>query len=223
MIDRERYSSPHIQNARAQGPVDPEVQRQLESRLLAAIREGDVRAFEQLYQRYAPGLLGFILQRVPNRSEADELLQETFVRLLKDKRFEPTRATVGTYLYVIARNLTLNHLRDHGPHRHVPLEDSVQRDWATRSDEAPDQRLDRHEQLKALELALSALPEAQREAFLLRHRHGRSYQEIAEITQSPVGTAKSRVHLAIAALKGALEPSLDNVRPLMSARGRGPA
>lgn len=201
---------------------DAEQQRHHEQLLLTAIREGDGRAFEQLYQRYAGGLLNFILQRVPDRSEAEELLQETFVRLLKDKRFEPTRATVGTYLYVIARNLTLNHLRDHGTLRRLPLETSGLQGWSSQDHEAPDARIGQHQQLKALEVALEALPEAQREAFLLRHRQDRSYQEIAEIVNCPVGTAKSRVHLAIATLRESLESGIENVRPLLPRSQRGP-
>lgn len=191
--------------------------------LLNAIRQGDVAAFERLYQRFAPGLLGFILQRVPNRPEAEELLQETFVRLLRDQRFEPDRAGLGTYLYVVARNLCLNYVRDHGGKRSIALEDSsvphTSSLWGRPSEE-PDERLGRSQQLKELSRALERLPEVQREAFLLRHHHGRSYQEIAEISNCPVGTAKSRVHLALAALRAALEPAIDNVTPLFSARRR---
>ncbi|MFM7200922.1 MAG: RNA polymerase sigma factor [Myxococcota bacterium] len=195
-----------------------DARRQVEARWLQATREGDTRAFELLYQRYAPGLLGFILQRVPNRSEAEELLQETFMRLLKDRRFEPTRATVGTWLYVIARNLTLNHVRDHGARRCLPLEEASPGEWSTDEEASPEFSLGQHQQLQALEVALQGLPEAQREAFLLRHRHQRSYQEIAEIVSCPVGTAKSRVHLAISSLRAVLEPALDNVRPLVRPR-----
>lgn len=194
--------------------------RSREGEQLSAIRGGDVLAFNQLYQRYAPGLLGFILQRVPNRAEAEEILQETFVRVLKDKKFEPGKAGLGTYLYVIARNLTLNHLRDHSPARHQALESTPESLWETPSDELADVKLGQHQQLKALRSALETIPASQREAFVLRHQHGRSYQEIAEIVQCPVGTAKSRVHLAVAALKEALEPALENVRPLVGSRSR---
>ena len=194
--------------------------RAREGEQLSAIRSGDVLAFNQLYQRYAAGLLGFILQRVPNRAEAEEILQETFVRVLRDKKFEPGKAGLGTYLYVIARNLTLNHLRDHAPARHQALETTPESLWETPSDELADHKLGQHQQLKALRAALETIPAAQREAFVLRHQHGRSYQEIAEIVQCPVGTAKSRVHLAVAALKEALEPALDNVRPMVSTRSR---
>jgi RNA polymerase sigma-70 factor (ECF subfamily) len=195
--------------------------RDQDALLLKAIREGDVSAFEQLYQRFAPGLLGYILQRVPSRPEAEELLQETFVRLLRDKRFEPDRAGLGTYLYVVARNLCLNFLRDHGSKRSVALEESTTSHTESlwlKPTEAPDERLGKRQQLGELARALELLPEVQREAFLLRHHHGRSYQEIAEISNCPVGTAKSRVHLALSALRAALEPAIDNVTPLFSAR-----
>lgn len=214
-------------NSMASGTAGPrsdaEQQRHLEHKLLLAIREGDGRAFEQLYQRYATGLLNFILQRITDRAEAEELLQETFVRFLRDRRFEPTRATVGTYLYVIARNLTLNYLRDHSASRRLPLENTDVSAWYAQDQDAPDARLGQHQQLRALETALEGLPDSQREAFLLRHRQDRSYQEIAEIVNCPVGTAKSRVHLAISSLRDALEPAIENVRPLVPRSQRGPA
>lgn len=190
--------------------------------LLKAIRQGDKGAFERLYQRYAPGLLSYVLQRVPNRAEAEELVQETFIRLLRDKRFEPDRASLGTYLYVIARNLAYNHVRDHLGRRHVSMEEQPQgaSAWVDPG-EVPEEVTGKREQLVRMQEVLGALPEVQREAFMLRHHHGHSYQEIAEISGIPVGTAKSRVHLAVTALREALEPALENVRPLMVAVRRG--
>ncbi len=200
--------------------------RDQDSQLLKAIREGDVGAFQQLYQRFAPGLLGYIMQRVPNRPEAEELLQETFVRLLRDRRFEPDRASLGTYLYVIARNLAFNFVRDHSSKRHVGLEDIPERlsssGWSPHS-EGPDERLGVRQQMEGLRLALDELPEVQRDAFLMRHHQGLSYQEIAEISNIPVGTAKSRVHLAVTSLRSALEPPMENVTPLSAARRRSQA
>jgi len=185
--------------------------------LLKAIREGDVTAFETLYQRHAPGLLGFILQRIHHQAEAEELLQETFVRLLRDGKFEPNRASLSTYLYIIARNLSLNYIRDRGA-RHQA---TVQRTAGMESDvmwlkpQADlDEQVSRKQQLGRLQEALGALPESQREAFILRHHHGRSYQEIAEIAAIPVGTAKSRVHLAVSALRGSLGKTMGKVIPL---------
>ncbi len=199
--------------------------RARDKQLLKAIRAGDVEAFEGLYRRFAPGLLGFILQRVPNRMEAEELLQETFLRLLKDRRFEPDTAGLSTYLYVIARNLCLTHRRDQAHRRFAPLQDARADQtvpmWG-RSTSLPDEVADRHQEGAVLERALSMLPDAQREAFLLRHHHGLTYEEIAQVCGCPVGTAKSRVHLAVTALRVSLARLPDNVTPIASARGRGP-
>lgn len=185
--------------------------------LLKAIRDGDVEAFGQLYQRFAPGLMGYILQRTHNRAEAEELLQETFLRMLRDRRFEPTSASLGTYLYVIARNLCLSHIRDNGSRRFAAMDEGTTGRtpplWGKTPTE-PDEHVRNRQQLAELTHALELLPEVQREAFLLRHHHGCSYQEIAEICDCPVGTAKSRVHLAIMALRVSLQPPVDNVTPI---------
>ncbi len=197
--------------------------RARDKRLLRAIRAGDVEAFEGLYRRYAPGLLGFIMQRVPNRTEAEELLQETFLRMLKDRRFEPDTAGLSTFLYVIARNLCLTYRRDQSSRRFASLDE-------TRAGHAgamwghlfppPDEAAGTHERARVLARALAMLPEAQQEAFLLRHHHGLTYQEIAQVCGCPVGTAKSRVHLAITALRVSLGKLPDNVTSIESARGR---
>ncbi len=202
--------------------MDVPTARARDRKLLKAIRAGDVAAFEGLYRRFAPGLMGFIMQRVPNRVEAEELLQETFLRLLKDRRFEPEAAGLSTYLYIIARNLCLTHCRDQASRRFAPLEASRDTQvvplWGRRTP-APDEAVRGRQRRDELERALGTLPEAQREAFVLRHHHGLTYEEIGQVCMCPVGTAKSRVHLAITALRVALATFPDNVTPITSARG----
>jgi len=197
--------------------------RAQDAKLLHAIRDGDTQAFEWLYDRYAPGLMGFISQRTPNRADAEELLQETFLRMLRDRHFEPTAAGLGTYLYVIARNLCLSHIRDQHPGQFSSMSDVVVSQtlplW-TRESVEPDEYVGQRQQLSDLARALELLPDTQREAFLLRHHHGMSYQEIAEICDSPVGTAKSRVHLAIMALRVAMQERVGNVTSIEAARRR---
>ncbi len=177
-------------------------------------------AFAELVRRHQRGVLNYVYRMVQDRQVAEELTQEVFLALVKNaKRYQPT-AKFTTYLYAIASNivskewlrrkrrpsfLSLSMLWG-GPKDEGGGFDPMEHVRDTKVDVADDFR--RQEINEAVNKALQELPAHQREAFVLRRFQDLSYDEIAEVTNSPVGTIKSRVVRA----ERALRPLLGSLR-----------
>jgi RNA polymerase sigma-70 factor, ECF subfamily len=167
-----------------------------EHALLAAARRGDTRAFESLYRALAPSVYGFCLRLARDSAEAQDCLQETFVRAwqrLGDFRGD---SRLGTWLHRIALNEVLGRRRHRAvEHRHLAAVD-------------PDARrsLDDSATMQDLEDAIRRLPERAREVFVLRAIYGYTHEEIASLLSVTESTSKSQLHrarkLLIASLPG---------------------
>ena len=184
----------------------------------------DPAALGILYDRFENRLIAFIARMVHDRVEAEDLLHETFIRLMRAApRYEP-RASFSTFVYTIARNLCIDHLKKRRGLPFIPL-DSVEEAspgpvtpgpgprHAERpgKEPSPDDASVTAESVAALRRAIAALPDAKREALVLRTQVGLPYAEIAEITGAPVGTVKYRVHEAIRVVAEALGVPRDQV------------
>lgn len=143
---------------------------------------------EEIYRRHAPAVYRFALGLCGNRARAEDLVSETFVRLLTRAPAIRTQ-TVLAYLLAVARNTYLT--SRHRQEREVPLVDDY-----PAPDIDPGQRLDLQAELAATLQALSRLPEGERAALLLRADHELSYEEIAAALGITTGAAKVRVHRA---------------------------
>ena len=177
--------------------------------LMLRYRDGDAAAFAALYAHYKGPLYRYLLRHVRNACAAADLFQEVWSHLVATRaRYEP-RAKFATFLFHIAHNCAIDFFRrDLNLRRSVPAHES---DAAFTEPEVPEhQRPDRvaefAEQESALLAAVAALPQEQREAFLLREETGLSVEEIARITDVPVETAKSRLRYAVRKLKHSLRP-----------------
>jgi RNA polymerase sigma-70 factor (ECF subfamily) len=177
--------------------------------LMLRYREGDAAAFSALYAHYKGPLYRYLLRHVRNASAAADLFQEVWSHLIATRaRYQP-RAKFATFLFHIAHNCAIDFFRrDLNLRRTVLAQVS---DAALTEHEAPEHQLpDRvaefAEQESALLAAVAALPQEQREAFLLREETGLNVEEIARITDVPVETAKSRLRYAVRKLKHSLRP-----------------
>ena len=150
---------------------------------------------ETIYRQHAPALLRFAWGMCGDRSRAEDIVSEAFVRLLtKAPRLE-TRTALA-YLLAVARNAFLDGARQR--RREVPLPDVVR---APGRD--PDDRIDDAKRLRAVMQALRVLPEGERAALLLRVDHELPYDEIARVLGTSIAAAKVRVHRARLRLAGA--------------------
>ncbi|WP_374413388.1 RNA polymerase sigma factor [Hydrogenophaga sp.] len=180
-----------------------------DEQLMRAYAAGDMHAFETLYDRHALPVWRFVQRSVQNSALADDLVQDVWFSLVRQApRYEP-RAKFRTWLFTLAHHRIVDHWRTHKNHASLDAETddgaALADMLAAESGFGPERRLDSREQAQALLDALAALPEAQREAFLLQAEAGMSVAEIAEATGVAAETAKSRLRYARARLRETLE------------------
>jgi len=168
--------------------------------VVARIVGGDGEAFGLIIQRYEPGLLRFATRMLGSSDAAADAVAESLVRAYRHLAQCRNPARLRSWLYRITGNRCRSHLarRRSGE---VPLEDAP-----PVADPADTwQVLERAEQVALVERALAALSPEKREAFVLKHVEGMSYEEMAATTGSRIPTLKMRVHRAREALLAALE------------------
>lgn len=177
-----------------------------EQALIARARLGDGKAVESLIRHFQDRVFSLALRLTGHWEEAEDVTQEVFVRALRGLPTFRGDAGFFTWLYRITVNLVRDRFRARsGQPEAEPAEGPVidSRDPAP----TPDRAVAGREDLRRLERALGRLSPAFREAFLLRHVEGLSYDEMAKILEAPSSTLKMRVHRASVALKALLEES----------------
>ncbi|MEJ2678377.1 MAG: sigma-70 family RNA polymerase sigma factor [Gemmatimonadota bacterium] len=187
-----------------------------DSGLVAAYLAGEARAFTELADRYHLRLLNFLHRMIGDRDRAEDLVQETLVRVYRHlERFDQSRK-FSTWVYTIAGNLAKNELRNRSRSPLVLFqaiqdrwnEDQRPLEWEDNSYRPDDLYRKRHLQ-EQVEAAVARLPEHHRVVFVLRELEGRSYEDIAEITGVNLGTVKSRLNRARNRFAQLIAPMLD--------------
>src|SRR5688572_413154 len=178
----------------------------LEDDLLRKCARGDSAAYRELVERLEKPLVNFILRFVGERHVAEDLFQETFVRVVKTLGTFRPEASLATWIFTIARNLSLDWLKAKRRHREMALDAATSEDKGRviyfkdvmRSGAAsPDHRAEATEEERRVTQALAGLSPIKREALVLRVYAGLQYSEIARIQGAPVGTVKFRIHEAL--------------------------
>jgi RNA polymerase sigma-70 factor, ECF subfamily len=179
--------------------------------LVRRARDGDYGAFERLFERHRQLVYRFAYQMVPRRDDAEDIVQEAFVRAYQNLGKYRDEAKFTTWLLRIVTNLCTDQARM--IQRRSALEQqeaagSLQ--WMTNIEsEDPVQNLEADRRVQALRKALNALPAHHRSVIVLRDLEERDYTEIAEVLGCSVGGAKLRVLRARRALKDRIAPLLD--------------
>jgi RNA polymerase sigma-70 factor (ECF subfamily) len=176
--------------------------------LVARVRAGDEEAFRLIFDRYSRPILGFIFDMVGDRSLAEDLAQETFVRAFRGLQTLREETKLSTWLFGIARNCALEQLRtrrrDAG-NVEIDAEPAFElRDHAR----TPSGHLLDKELSGVIQSALARLDEDKRTVFTLKVLQQRSYEEIAEITGFSVGKLKTDLHRARAEMRRRIGPYL---------------
>lgn len=185
VADRERTESPLAGDA--------------DARLLRRFARGELAAFDELYRRNEVRVWRFIRRSVADAATADEVFQDTWLRVIAQApRFQPL-AAFSTWLFTIARNRVVDLARTRRPQ--ATLEAAGELVDAT---PGPEQSAIHDQQGERLLAAFAKLPDEQREAFLLQVEGGLSVAQVAEATGVATETAKSRLRYARAALRTAL-------------------
>jgi RNA polymerase sigma-70 factor, ECF subfamily len=188
-----------------------------DSGVVESFLNGDERAFQELVERYQTRLLNFIYRTIGDRERAEDLVQEVFIRVYRHlHRFDRSKK-FSTWAYTIASNLAKNELRNRSRNPLVLFQ--TMRGSSAEEDDRPLQFEDttsrpddmyRKRHLRQLvDETVAALPEHHRQVFVLRELEGKSYEEIAEITDCNLGTVKSRLNRARNAFASIIEPKID--------------
>jgi len=187
-----------------------------DSDLVRRSKTGDVNAFGELVERYQSLVVGFCYRLLGNREDAEDIAQETFMRAFRAiRRFQP-RAKFSTWLLTIAKNLSLNLLRDERRRRrdvHVAtvFEEEMQAvELVPSHNPGPDEALRQDERAERVRKALFELSDVHRSIILLRDFEGMTYEEIAKVMRCRKGTVKSR-----------LSRARDHLKEVLVARGDG--
>jgi len=176
---------------------------QTDDDLMAEFQGGSVAAFEELVRRYQARLTVYAETMTADGPAADDVAQETFVRVFEQRREYVASGHFRAWIYKIARNLCVDRFRE-------PALFSLDVDvplllWSglKRTEDVSEQlrKLEESEQLARLGREARRLPGPMRDVVLLRYYHGLKTREIADVIGCPVGTVKSRLHYALERLQ----------------------
>src|SRR4051812_46246662 len=177
---------------------------------------GEERAFQELVDRYQTRLLNFVYRTIGDREKAEDLVQEVFIRVYRHlHRFDRSKK-FSTWVYTIASNLAKNELRNRSRNPLV-LFQTVQKNFQDEdrplqfedTTSRPDDMYRKRHLREIVEETVAKLPEHHRNVFILRELEGKSYEEIAEITDCNLGTVKSRLNRARNSFAEIIAPYVD--------------
>jgi len=197
-------SEVHIRSVGAE--ATPQKRRMLQDRsLMERIHSGDPSALESVLERYWSPLVSYADRLLSDQDAAEDVVQETMVRLWNQRtEWTPSQQLQG-FLYRIARNLALNERS----------KKEVRRDWAHRHGDqdrkrppTPLELTERAELRALLDEAVEALPPRRREVFILARYHGHSYRQIAEIMDISPQTVANQMSAALDELRDRLRPQV---------------
>jgi RNA polymerase sigma-70 factor, ECF subfamily len=190
---------------------------------MVRFQSGDRTAFAALVRRHQKPLFNFAVRQLGSGPAAEEVVQDAFVRVVKNAEDFKHAARFTTWLYTIARNLCVDETRKRTHRKHASLDqpkrpgdDEGPTLGEQTGDRAPsvERRATSAEIRERVTRALDALPEEQREVFLMREVSGLAFKDIAEIVGVPENTIKSRMRYALERLQGALSEFEDYARAL---------
>jgi RNA polymerase sigma-70 factor (ECF subfamily) len=176
------------------------------SEMVAAARKGSEEAYELLVTAYGPKLMGYFYRNTGSRSEAEDLLQETFLRLVRGLKKYKEKERFDVWLFRLSHNLLIDYWRKRKMIRAGDVSGDDGENWLMESrlgDSADDPVavLAAIEAKDELQAGLARLSPEQRETILLRYFSGLSFEEIAKTGGVPLGTALARVHRGLKQLK----------------------
>jgi RNA polymerase sigma-70 factor (ECF subfamily) len=169
--------------------------------VLAIARNRDKAAFAQVFQHYAPRVKSYLMRQGADDGQAEEVVQETMLAVWrKAGMFDPAKASAGTWIFTIARNLRIDAIRKNRRPEFDPSDPAFVPD----PEQAPDQSLQADQMRARVREALGELSEDQATVVRLSFFEDKPHGEIAKQLALPLGTVKSRLRLAMRRIRVAL-------------------
>lgn len=186
-----------------------ETEKNIDYTLMRAIQKGDMVAFNSMVDRYKNRLLNVIGRMLSSTEEAEDIVQETFVRVYQHRQSFNFKHCFSTWIYTIALNLARNELRKRKKFKFFEISEMQGNEKEFAVDAKIPSRLP-----QVLDKAIRGLPEKYRIAFILRDVEEMPYDEVAKVLGVPLGTVKSRVNRARLMLRDKLQPKMEEVNAL---------
>lgn len=189
-------------------------EREIDKRLVERVQQGDKMAFDLLVTKYQRKLFRLVLRLVSNQTEAEDVVQETFIKAYRALHQFRGDSAFYTWLYRIGINTAKNFLdnRDEGflhqPDTTADKVESFEEGENLRDINTPESMLASKQIAETVNIAMDELPEDLRVALSLREMEGLSYDEIAVIMECPIGTVRSRIFRARESIAVRLRPLL---------------
>jgi RNA polymerase sigma-70 factor (ECF subfamily) len=189
---------------------DPDV------RLMLEFQKGNKSSFEALMRKYFPLILNFTYRYIGNRETAEDLTQEVFIRVYNSAARYSPRSRFKTWIYTIAKNISINELRrlKRAPaslDEHFKVDDDKLRSqMADQNITNPDDKMIQTNMISIIRAAVNDLPVNQRTAVILRRYDDFSYHEISKVMNLSVGAVKSLLNRARKNLKNKMGHLIDN-------------
>jgi RNA polymerase sigma-70 factor (ECF subfamily) len=180
-----------------------------DSELVVRAIDGREDGFEELVRRYQRPIVSYVYRMVGDYDMALDLTQEVFIKIYGSlERYRP-EYKFSTWIYRIAHNAAIDHLRRAGGNRTEDLkleaeDGGIYEKPLASGSLTPEQESERSERRAEIESVVVQLPPSYRELIVLRHAHDMSYDEIAEVTGLPLGTVKNRIFRAREAMRALL-------------------
>jgi len=169
---------------------------------MEAWRDGEVRAFDQLFDRYRDMLYGYLVRQLGNPAAADEVFQDVWAALIKNRQGYTVRAKFRTYLFQIVHTKLIDYYRQFDRHSALSYEQHAEQlETASEEQDCPAAQVDQQGKLARLFSLLEQLPAVQRDIFLMHEESGLGLSEIAEVMNISRDTAKSRLRYAVEKLR----------------------
>ncbi len=183
--------------------------------LMLRVRQGDTSAFAQLVDKYKQPVMNLVYRMLLDATEAEDIAQNVFLQVHKSAHRYQVSSKFSTWLFTIARNLSLNEIRRRSRHpahsidaSYPEHEDQPGQQFEDKKSLSPPESLLQGELQQKIEEALADLPENQRTAILLCRQDELSYEEIAKVLGCSISATKSLIHRGRETLKAKLKPYL---------------
>jgi len=175
--------------------------RQEDKQLIGLALQGDEKAFETLLNKYRNLVFSIMIKMVRNHQEAEDLTQEAFMKAFNSLSSFNDEFAFSTWLMKIASNncidfLRKRKLRTYSIHEPIQYKDEKIEIDIPDHEPTPEKQLLQGERAKMIQAAIDELPERYRYVILLRHKEEKSYEEISEILNLPLGTVKAQIFRA---------------------------
>jgi RNA polymerase sigma-70 factor (ECF subfamily) len=170
-----------------------------DAEVMLKVREGELEMLAILFERHHGRLFNFFYRLTGQQGHSEDLVQELFLRVLKYRHTFREDVPFSPWMFQIARNIHLNHLRSLKPE--MPLEERIES--LSDSSEHPDATMERDQHKILLKRALDRLPVRKREMLMLSRRPDLNYQDLASLFECTVSAVKVQVHRAVKDLRKA--------------------